>query len=110
MQSSDEKRRLGALRAARRRLRNPERERARVYASLVRARAFTAAHKTACLYCGEARKPCLDFHHINPTDKDQTVSEATARGWSNARLLREIKKCLVVCANCHRWLHATERL
>lgn len=58
----------------------------------------------------EKEKPCadcgvsypyyvMDFDHLG--DKEFNISEYTAKyGW--ARLKKEIDKCDVVCANCHR--------
>jgi hypothetical protein len=44
---------------------------------------------------------CMDFDHRNPTKKTMTVAQA-ARTRSIPVLLREIKKCDLVCSNCHR--------
>ena len=62
-----------------------------------------------CRNCGESRLPTLDFHHRIPEEKESSVSEAVHNGWSISRTLREIEKCEVLCANCHRKLHRTER-
>ena len=54
-----------------------------------------------CQICGEKCGLCLDFHHI-AGDKNFSVSCV----WMGiARLLAEIQKCEVVCANCHRKIH-----
>lgn len=37
-----------------------------------------------------------------------SVSKAVAHGWTWERVLSEIEKCEVLCANCHRKLHAEE--
>lgn len=56
-----------------------------------------------CLICGE-QDPCvLDFHH--PHDKDVEVSYVR-RTKNRKRLYQEIAKCVVLCSNCHRKLHA----
>jgi predicted HNH restriction endonuclease len=62
-----------------------------------------------CRQCGESRLPTLDFHHRSPDEKDSSVSEAVHNGWSIEHTLREIEKCEVLCANCHRKLHRTQR-
>lgn len=46
----------------------------------------------------------LDFHHLNPSEKDLEVSLLTR--YSTKRVKDEIRKCVVLCANCHRKLHA----
>ena len=57
-----------------------------------------------CKYCNETEAVCLDFHHTDASIKDENVST-----WvhlkSRAKALEEAKKCIVVCANCHRKLH-----
>lgn len=58
-----------------------------------------------CKICAEGDTSCLDFHHINPADKDRTISELIQMK-NEKRLMAEIKKCVVLCANCHRKLHA----
>ena len=42
----------------------------------------------------------MDFDHVDG-DKEMTVSSIVNRG-GTARLLAEVAKCEVVCANCHR--------
>lgn len=56
------------------------------------------------MICDETEPVCLDFHHIDPNEKDFTISKH--RGKSKENLLKEIKKCVCVCANCHRKIHA----
>lgn len=50
---------------------------------------------------------CLEFHHIiNPKDKEFSPANAYSWGWGIERIKKEISKCIVLCANCHRKLHA----
>lgn len=57
--------------------------------------------------CGENNPVCLDFHH--PDDnKDKNVSDMVYKGYSKERILFEIKKCIVVCKNCHAKIHYRE--
>ncbi len=67
------------------------------------------AQKLACRYCGESDPTCLDFHHRNPKEKEFLLSLAVARA-SLERIKAEVAKCDVLCANCHRKLHAAEKL
>ena len=60
--------------------------------------------KDKCVVCGESESVCLDFHHIDPNEKDFTIGKH--RNKSRENLLKEIQKCVVLCANCHRKLHA----
>jgi|WetSurMetagenome_2_1015567.scaffolds.fasta_scaffold519397_1 hypothetical protein len=57
-----------------------------------------------CTNCGEPDYRCLDFHHTDPKDKDFEVSKLYQYG-SKPLIEKEIKKCIVLCANCHRKLH-----
>lgn len=66
------------------------------------------AQKTACSRCGEADIVCIDFHHTDPAKKDANLSVAIAH-WSIARLQKELAKTIMLCANCHRKLHAAEK-
>jgi len=46
----------------------------------------------------------LDFHHLNEEDKEFDLStKGLTRSWE--RIKKEIKKCILVCANCHREIH-----
>jgi hypothetical protein len=62
-----------------------------------------------CSRCGESDPACLDLHHRDPRTKDRTLARAVQLKWSPAKLRAEIEKCDVLCANCHRKLHARER-
>ena len=59
-----------------------------------------------CIKCGYNKYPeVLEFHHRNPTEKDFSISKkGHYRSWK--RISEEIKKCDLLCANCHRELHA----
>ncbi len=55
-----------------------------------------------CKNCHENRSVCLDFHHRDRKVKFASVSKMIARGFSKAKIMEEIEKCDVLCANCHR--------
>jgi len=58
-----------------------------------------------CKNCDEDHPACLDFHHTG--EKDSGVTELVSRkNTSKKRIKEEIEKCEVLCANCHRKLHA----
>lgn len=50
--------------------------------------------------CGESDPRVLEFDHLR--DKTKDVSLFLAGGYSWERILKEISKCQVLCANCHR--------
>jgi len=58
-----------------------------------------------CEVCGESHQACLEFHHLDPTTKEEDVATIVWKG-SKQKLLDEIAKCKVLCANCHRKHHA----
>jgi hypothetical protein len=58
-----------------------------------------------CSRCPERHPACLDFHHINPSDKDSDVSRMVCDGLKKSRILAEIAKCVVLCRNCHAKEH-----
>lgn len=62
-------------------------------------------HKTSCLICGEDNKCCLDFHHLDPNLKEGAIASIKGRV-SSEEIQAEINKCVVLCANCHRKVHA----
>jgi hypothetical protein len=74
-----------------------------------RKKEWLVTQKKACVKCGETDPDCLDFHHNDTAKKDANLSEAIA-SWSIARLQKEIEKTIVLCSNCHRKLHAAEKL
>jgi len=59
-----------------------------------------------CMFCGYSRcSGALDFHHINESDKEFGLSvRGLTRSW--IKIKNEIEKCILVCANCHREIHA----
>jgi hypothetical protein len=55
---------------------------------------------SGCIDCGEKNHVVLDFDHLK--DKRYNVSRMIHDGFSWAAIKKEIAKCEVVCANCHR--------
>jgi hypothetical protein len=53
-----------------------------------------------CIDCGEKDPVVLEFDHVTE-DKTGEIGMLYSRS-SWARVLREIEKCVVRCANCHR--------
>jgi hypothetical protein len=52
--------------------------------------------------CGEKDFVVLEFNHKDREKKSYTVSWMMCKGMSVGAIKREIKKCEVLCANCHR--------
>jgi len=64
-----------------------------------------------CSVCGYSKcLAALEFHHINPEEKDFQIGRRGIdrhRQWGKW-LEKELDKCLLLCANCHRELHSWE--
>ncbi len=60
----------------------------------------------SCEVCGYAKcSEALEFHHITRSRKDFGISaKGYTRGWKKVK--DELDKCILVCANCHREIHA----
>lgn len=53
-----------------------------------------------CALCGYSKFiGALDFHHLDPTQKEFGFAKLTK---FNGRVKKELDKCIVLCANCHR--------
>ena len=60
-----------------------------------------------CERCGyDKNKDVLEFHHKNPQKKEFSISSNFNRSWES--LKKELDKCIILCANCHRELHSAE--
>lgn len=60
--------------------------------------------KEGCCKCPENDPICLDFHHIGD-DKEAAISTKITN-WGKEKLQKEMNKCIIICSNCHRKLHA----
>lgn len=61
-----------------------------------------------CAKCGESREYMLDFHHKDPSIKDDNIARITSNNNKMENIQQEIDKCIVLCANCHREFHYLE--
>jgi len=62
-----------------------------------------------CSKCGFSHTAALDFHHTDPSEKENLVSKLVSNG-CYAAAMEEVQKCIVLCANCHRVHHYEENL
>ena len=60
-----------------------------------------------CEHCGEDHPATFDFHHVKK-DPDNVKVHKLIRNGAYKKILEEIKKCIVLCANCHRKHHYEE--
>jgi hypothetical protein len=67
----------------------------------VRDRINEYKSSTPCLDCGKRFPPyVMDFDHVTGT-KSENIAYLASAGLTN-RLQEELKKCVLVCSNCHR--------
>lgn len=62
-----------------------------------------------CEKCGY--KKCfasLEFHHINPDDKEFQLDLRHLSNMNFEKILKEADKCMLLCSNCHREIHHPE--
>lgn len=64
------------------------------------------ARLVGCADCGEKDQIVLQFHHRDPSTKVTNIGQAHGR-MAMPKLLEELAKCDVVCANCHLRRHNT---
>lgn len=60
-----------------------------------------------CCKCNEKRYYLLDFHHLDPSKKLFQIAQGGDKGWD--KVLEEIKKCILLCKNCHCEFHYLEK-
>ena len=61
-----------------------------------------------CKKCGieynGLNAPIFEFHHLDPHQKENSVTRMLInKAWS--KTLYELKKCILICANCHNHTH-----
>lgn len=88
-------------------LNNKESEKTRIKKRTKETRVWFKKYKSTlqCNRCPENHPACLDFHHKNKKKKEINISLVASQGWSRERIFKEIKKCEVLCSNCHRKEH-----
>lgn len=53
-----------------------------------------------CILCGYQKwLSSLDFHHLDPAEKSESLSKLRNRDFNTC--LAEVKKCVLLCRNCH---------
>jgi predicted transcriptional regulator len=57
-----------------------------------------------CCLCGYNKYlGSMDFHHVDPSKKDYSISSLRSYGWNKLKI--ELDKCVLLCKNCHGELH-----
>lgn len=74
---------------------NPRRQEIRTYLDEIKL-------SRGCTKCGYKEHPAaLDFHHLSQQDKVATIASLYST-LNLQKILAEVAKCEVLCANCHR--------
>lgn len=62
---------------------------------------------TKCTICGYDRcYNALEFHHLDGGEKEFTPSKIISNFTPISTLIKELDKCVILCSNCHREVHA----
>lgn len=62
-----------------------------------------------CENCGyDKNLAALEFHHVDPKEKENQLDMRTLSNSTMEWVMREFKKCKVLCANCHREEHSPD--
>lgn len=67
---------------------------------------MVAAMGGRCQCCGYDRcVESMDFHHVNPAEKEMALGAVRANPTAWPVIVNELRKCVLVCRNCHGELH-----
>lgn len=71
---------------------------------LARIKSLEYLAEKGCCDCGTRDPRVLEFDHLDPSEKSKGVCRLLCDGysWASEKLRQEIRKCRVICANCHR--------
>ena len=61
-----------------------------------------------CMVCSfSSEMPIYELHHHDQAGKETNISSIMHHSW--AKVEKELRKCILVCSNCHRIIHHVER-
>ena len=67
---------------------------------------MVAAMGSCCQICGYNKcTSALEFHHVNPLEKERGFGELRANNTKWSSIVEELKKCIMLCSNCHKEVH-----
>lgn len=59
-----------------------------------------------CQLCDYSKSQnALEFHHIDPSMKDFSLSQVRANPKNWGTITKELRKCILLCSNCHKEIH-----
>lgn len=65
--------------------------------------------KNKCSKCEITDYRVLEFHHLDSKNKEFNIENVFNKRCGLDRIKKEIKKCIIVCGNCHKIIHYKER-
>lgn len=75
---------------------------------IVKFKQWKLDNNVKCARCPEDHPATLHFHHRDPSKKEYLISKMVGNGMSWEKILEEIEKCDILCANCHAKEHYIE--
>jgi hypothetical protein len=67
---------------------------------------FMALKGGKCTLCGYSKNhAALEFHHLDPATKEMQLDQRTLANRCREEIIKEMTKCILVCANCHAEIH-----
>lgn len=77
-------------------------DRKRIVKAGLRANMLEYLADKSCTICGISDIRVLDFDHVDPKTKEFSVAKGLSNLYTWDRIIVEIGKCRILCANCHR--------
>lgn len=84
---------------------NSDRYRAKEFVNSIRMR---LGRCEICQYFNKDFLEVLQFDHLDPTTKHNSISQMVNERYPNSVIQQEIDKCRMICGNCHR-LHTIQQ-
>ena len=87
---------------------NRAEQRNKIVKDNIKEKILTYLKDKKCARCPESDVIVLDFHHREPKEKAFEIATGVKMMYKWEIIEQEISKCEMLCANCHRRLHAKE--
>lgn len=68
----------------------------------LRHKLYSFMESKRCVQCGERDLCVLEFDHIDPDTKAFGIAKGLSYCYDWQKILKEIRKCQILCANCHK--------
>jgi len=70
-----------------------------------KARIILAMGGSCCICFYNKCSAALALHHLDPSKKDLSFSKIRSNPKSWETIVKELRKCILVCHNCHSEIH-----